>query len=188
MFSVIHKGLLCICLYHWVSYRRNCKGGEWWWKSYCSLFCNFHQKLITYLWGTRCPIILTAKLNFNKIFVNSVGIQKAKAKLEKKFDIISLENLLLHICSHCCTCWTARTWPYKPCHFKLLLRVFVEVDLDFADPFEFNNWLSNSLSGMSLSSFYLSTSWCCSSWSESDSGHQISLRQGDLYGFKILIL
>ncbi len=146
MFSVIHKGvcLLCVCLCHWVSYRRNCKGGEWWWQSYCSLFCNFHRKLITYLEDTRCPIILTAESNFSRVFVNSVGIKAAKAKLEKKFYILSLENLLIHICSHCCKHWTARTWPYEPCHFKLLLQVFVAVDLDFANPFEFKvDWATH---------------------------------------------
>jgi hypothetical protein len=53
-------------------------------------------------------------------------------------------------------------------------------------PIWVQSWLSNSLWEISLSSIYLSTSWCCSSWSESDSWHQISLQQGDLYGFKIL--
>jgi hypothetical protein len=87
---------------------------------------------------------MTAESNFNKNLVNSVGIKAAKAKLEKKFYIISLENILVHICSHCCKCWTARTWPYEPCHFKLLLWVFVEVDLDFADPFEFKvDWATH---------------------------------------------
>ena len=36
-------------------------------------------------YDTRCPIILTAESNFNRIFVNSVGIKAAKAELEKKF-------------------------------------------------------------------------------------------------------
>ncbi len=104
MFSVIHKGvcLLCVCWYHWVSYRRNCKGGEWWWKSYCSLFCNFHRKLITYLCDTRCPIILTPESNINKILVSSVchnqehpvGIKAVKAKLEKEFCILVLKIFL----------------------------------------------------------------------------------------------
>jgi hypothetical protein len=32
--------LLWIHLHHRVSYRRDCKGGEWWKKTCCSLSCN----------------------------------------------------------------------------------------------------------------------------------------------------
>jgi hypothetical protein len=75
---------------------------------------------------------------------NPVGIKAAKAKLEEKFYIIGLENLLVHLCSHCCKRWTARTWPYEPYHFKLPMRALVEIDLDFADPFEFKvDWATH---------------------------------------------
>jgi hypothetical protein len=44
-FECFWKSLCLLRVYsqYWVSYRRDCKGGEWWQKSCCSLSCNFQS-------------------------------------------------------------------------------------------------------------------------------------------------
>ena len=57
-------------------------------------------KLITYPYDTRCPIILTAKLNLFCLFIKIENIQLTSKRQKQSLQNIkyfSLENLFVHI-------------------------------------------------------------------------------------------